>query len=93
MISFETKEINNNYVHVETSSQFVLRNHPISYLPYNKPRVFLSRDLCNFCDDNDEEGTCEGKKKAQERIISKISETIVSALDFIPEEDVMVVNT
>jgi hypothetical protein len=33
------------------------------------------------------------RKKAQERIFGKINEAIVVALDFIPEEDVMLVNT
>jgi hypothetical protein len=93
MISFERKGITTNSIPVESSSQVVLRNQPINSLPYNQPKAILSRAWCNFCDDNHEESTCEVKKKAQERIFGKINEAIVIALDFMPEEDVMVVNT
>jgi hypothetical protein len=59
MIGFKRKGITTNSIHIESSSQVVLRNQPINYLPYNQQKAILSKAWCNFCDDNHEESTCE----------------------------------
>jgi hypothetical protein len=51
---------------IETPTQVVLRNQPTNFWFNTQPNDILSRDWCNFCDDNHDEITCEIKKKAKE---------------------------
>jgi hypothetical protein len=87
MISFERKGVASTSA--ETSTQATLRNQPQSF----QPKEILSRAWCNFCEENHDENTCEVRRNAREWIFGKISDTTIVALDWAPEEDVMMVDT
>jgi hypothetical protein len=94
MISFERKWVTSTSSQVETSTQAAFRNQPKNFQPNNyPPKAILSRDWCNFCEDNHDESTYEVKKNARERIFGKKVDTIIVALYWDLEEDVMMVDT
>lgn len=94
MISYERKGVTSSSSPTESSSsQAILRNQPTNSLFLNQPKAILSSDWCNFCAENHEESTYEVKKRAQEIIFGKDIETTIVALDWDPEEDVMLINT
>jgi hypothetical protein len=71
MISYERKVITSNYSTTESSSQAILRNHPTNSSYLNKPKVILSRDWYNFCDDNHDESTSYINKKSRVNLLPK----------------------
>jgi hypothetical protein len=49
--------------------------------------------LCNFCEENHEESTCEVKKYARDKLFGKRPETTIVVVDWEEPEDVMIINT
>jgi hypothetical protein len=46
-----------------------------------QPKSIMSRSWCNFCEENQEESTCEVKKSARGKIFGKKPETTIVVLD------------
>jgi hypothetical protein len=53
----------------------------------------MTRKLCNFCEENHDENTCEVKKNVRDKIFGKRHDTTIVVLDWAELEDVMVINT
>ena len=57
------------------------------------PKVIMSRNWCNFCEENHEESTCEVKRNTSDKIFGKNLNTTTAILDWVEPEDVMLINT
>jgi hypothetical protein len=58
-----------------------------------QPKVIMPRSWCNFCEEHNEESTCEVKKSSRDKIFGKRLETTIVVLEFAELEDVMIINT
>jgi hypothetical protein len=57
------------------------------------PKAIMSCSWCNFCEENQEESTCEVKKSAKDKIFGKKPKTTIVILDWAEPKDVTIINT
>jgi hypothetical protein len=53
----------------------------------------MTRNWCNFCEENQDENTYKVKRNARDKIFGNRPDTTIVVLDWFEPEDVMVVNT
>ena len=48
-----------------------------------QPKAIMARSWCNFCEENNEESTCEVKKNVRDKIFGKRLDTTIVVLDWV----------
>jgi len=91
MIAYEKKEIVSPLTPRALASSAPLFRSPI--LNNFQPKYIMPRSWCKFCEEHQEETTCEVRKSARVKIFGKILETTIVVLDFSDPEDVTILNT
>jgi hypothetical protein len=57
-----------------------------------QPKAIMSRNWCNFCEENHEESTYKVEKNPRDKIFGKRPNTTIMVLDWVEPEDVMIIN-